>query len=444
MKRLMLAALMLCVCGAALSQRASTDLAQRAESGYVRLDGRVLEDDGGPFLGLGASLFWGVWSYDHDRARLIQHFDLLHSHGFDFVRVLGVVTGTSWSDRAADPRAPGYDNAIAGLTELAFEHGLRIAWTIFGDIVAAPTPTSRLAIVDRFAVMAEGREQKIFSIEIANEGWQNGFGNNLGELDQLVRHLKARTPLLVTSTAPPAPLRCDPALMALYGPGAADFVTLHFDRNIATADGRWGPIRQAMKWSSAVAPCREKLPAAAASGEPIGPQASVASEEDPLRIVAGAVVTYTAGIPIYVLHTGPGVRGGGEADRALQRATSLMDLPRINELLQAFAAMKQYLPPDLSGWSRFDASSAEGPAQIQAATPEREPVDVAAARRGDEFVVVPFGIRDRLSLQVAAASRVEVIHPATGERLLQQRLARGGKMELPAGVDALVIIGRAS
>ena len=38
MKRLMLAALMLCVCGAALAQRASSDLAQRAESGYVRLE----------------------------------------------------------------------------------------------------------------------------------------------------------------------------------------------------------------------------------------------------------------------------------------------------------------------------------------------------------------------------------------------------------------------
>lgn len=439
----MLAALVVGVGGVATAQDAPPDVARRAGWGHVRLDeGRVLKDDRGPFLGLGASLFWGVWGYNHDRSRLVQHLDLLHSHGFDFVSVLGVVAGASWSDRVADPRSAGYDNAIAGLTDLAFEHGLRIEWTIFGDTVAARNATNRLAIVDRFAAMAKGREQKIFSIEIANEGWQNGFGDNLGELSELARHLKARTPLLVTSTSPPSPLRCGPALLSLYGPGTADFVTLHFSRNIATRERRWGPIRQPMRWASTVAPCREKLPAAAANGEPIGPQSSGASEEDPLRLATGAVVTYTAGLPIYVLHTGPGVRGGGNADRALGRAASLMDLPRVNELLQAFAAMKTYLPADLSGWSRFDATVADGPAQIQTASRGRRPVDIAAARRGDEFVVVPFGIRDQLLLQVAAAVRVDVIDPGTGTRLAQESVARGGRMRLPADVDALVIIGR--
>lgn len=424
------------------SASASLDGAQRAEWGPVRLNGRVLADDRGPFLGLGASLFWGVWGYGHDRARLVQHFDVLRSHGFNFVRVLGVVTGPSWDDRAADPQAPGYDEAIAGLTDLAFAHGLRLAWTIFGDTVAVPNAASRLSVIDRFVAMATGRDQKILYVEIANEGWLTGFGGNLGELEDLARYLKRRTTLLVTSTSLP-PLGCGPTLESLYGPGAADFLVLHFDRNIGTPDGPWGPVRQPINWSSRVGTCREKLPVAAANGEPIGPQSSVASEEDPLRLATGAVVTYTAGLPIYALHTGPGVRGGGKADQALRRAASLMDLPRIGELLHAFAALKQYLPPDLPGWSRFEARGAEGPVQIRATAPERSPVNMAAARRGDEFVVVPFGIRDSLVLEAAAATRVEVIHPGTGVRLLQQKLARGGKMELPPGVDALVIIGRA-
>ena len=438
----LVAVVVACLGVVAPARSSPPDSTQRAQSGPVRLNGPVLADDQGPFLGLGASLFWGVWGYDHDRARLVRHFDVLRSHGFDFVRVLGVVTGPSWSDRAADPRAPGYDRAIVGLTDLAFEHGLRVAWTIFGDTAAVPDAASRLSVVDRFAAMANGREEKIFSVEIANEGWQNGFGGNLGELEDLARHLKGRTSLLIAPTSPPPPLGCGSALTSLYGAGAADFLTLHFDRNIASPEGSWGPVRQPLMWSSHVAACRGKLPVAAANGEPIGPQSSVVSEDDPLRVATGAVVTYTAGLPIYVLHTGPGVRGDGKADQELRRAASLMDLPRIGELLRAFAAMKRYLPPDLPAWSRFDASRAEGPAQIQTATPGRRPVDMAAARRGDEFVVVPFGIRDPLALEVSAAARVEVIHPVTGARLLQQRLARGGKTALPPGVDALVIIGR--
>jgi hypothetical protein len=403
----------------------------------------VLEDDHGPFLGLGASLFWGVWGYDHDRARLIQHFDALRAHGFDFVRVLGTVASPSWNDRAADPRRAGYDATIAGLTDLAFEHGLRIAWTIFGDTVAAQDASTRLALVDRFAMMTKGREQKILFTEIANEGWQNGFGPRLSELQELARRLKSQTRVLVAVTAPAPPLRCGAGVTSLYAPGVADFITLHFDRNIGSADERWGPVRQPLMWPSLFESCRDTLPGAAANWEPIGPQSSVASEETPLHLVTAAVVTYTAGLPIYVLHTGPGVRGGGRADRALRRAASLAELPRIEELLRAFATMKQYLPRDLAGWSRFDATLPDAPVQIQMRKGGRKPVDIAAARRGNRVVVVPFGIRDRLDLQVPSPLRIEVIHPVTGARLIQRTVASGGRVELPADPAALVIIGQA-
>jgi len=421
----------------------SPEIAQRAESGRARFNGHVLEDDNGPFLGLGASLFWGVWGYDHDRARLIQHFDALRPRGFDFVRVLGAVAGPSWNDRAADPRQAGYDSTIAGLTDLAFQHGLRIAWSIFGDTVAAQDASMRLALVDRFARMTKGREHKILFIEIANEGWQNGFGARLSELQELARRLKSQTPVLVSVTAPQPPLRCGAAVTSIYAPGAADFITLHFDRNIGAADGRWGPVRQPLMWPSLFVSCRDNLPVAAANWEPIGPQSSVASEEDPLHLVTAAVVTYTAGLPIYVLHTGPGVRGGGRADRALRRAASLTELPRAEELLRAFATMKQYLPRDLAGWSRFDATRPDAPVQIQMRKGGLKPVDIAAARRGNQFVVVPFGIRDRLDLPVSLPVGIEVIHPVTGARLVQRTLASSGRVELPAEPAALVIIGRA-
>lgn len=412
-----------------------------APRGRVRLEGRVLRDDDGPFLGLGASLFWGVWGYSHDRTRLVQQFELLRSHGFEFVRVLGVVAGPGWEDRTADPQDPQFDASIAGMTDLAFEHGLRVAWTIFGNTFAARTPAARLKIVDRFAAMAKGREQKIVFVEIANEGWQNGFGNRLEELQDLGRQLKTKTSVLVTTTSPPLPLRCGPALTSIYGPGAADFITLHFDRNIAMPEGRWGPVRQTMAWPAVLAPCREKLPGAAANTEPIGPQSSVASEEDPLHILAAAAVTYTAGLPIYVLHSGPGVRGGGRADRERGRAASLSELPRGDELLGGLAALKEYLPPDLPGWDRFDVTMSGGPVQIQPSGTGVK-LDVAAAHRGGQFVVVAFAIRDPLVLQASVSLQLEVLQPVTGARTLQHTMARGDRVRLPSGLEAVVIIGR--
>src|SRR4051812_17990100 len=66
-------------------------------TGVVRLAGRSLADDGGKFTALGASLFYGAWAYKNDRPRLERTLATLARHGFDYVRVLGVV---------GDPNAP--------------------------------------------------------------------------------------------------------------------------------------------------------------------------------------------------------------------------------------------------------------------------------------------------------------------------------------------------
>jgi hypothetical protein len=414
---------------------------QFSARGPVRLVGRVLHDDRGPLLGLGASLFWSVWGYQNDRARLVQQFDLLRSHGFEFVRVLGAVAGPSWVDRAADPRVAGYDAAIAGVTDLAFEHGLRVGWTLFGDTVATPSLAARQALVDRFVAMSKGREHKILFIEVANEGWQNGFGDRLQELQELGRSLNARTDVLVTLTSPPPPLQCGKSLTSIYGPGTADFLSLHFDRNIKGADGRWGPVRQPLKWPGLFGSCRTGLPDIAANGEPIGPQSSVESESDPVYVVTGGAVTFTAGLPIYVWHTGPGVRGGGKSDRVLNRAANLADLPQVEGMLNGFAALKQHLPADLPGWSRVDHAAPGNLLRLQT-DGALGPLDVAAARQGRELVIVPFGIRDAVSLHASEAARIEVLHPGTGVVIADRTLAAGERWAPPRPLPAFVAIGR--
>jgi hypothetical protein len=424
-----------------MPSRASAQTA--AESGLnprgrVRLAGRVLRDDRGPFLGLGATLFWSVWGYQNDRARLIQHLQLLNRHGFEFVRVLGTVAGSSWQDRAADPRMAGYDAAIAGVTDLAFEHGLRVGWTVFGDTVATPSPAARQALIGRFLAMSKGREDKILFIEVANEGWQNGFEARLGELQELGRSLNNRTDILVTLTTPPPPLQCGKTLRSLYGPGAADFLTLHFDRALDSADGRWGPVRQPLKWPDVFASCRAGLPEVAANGEPVGPQSSVASEGNPVHILTGAAVSFAAGLPIYVWHTGPGVRGGGKSDLALKRAANLGDLPRVQEMLDGFVALKRRLPPDLPAWTRVDVRAADSPLRLDPADGHKV-VDVAAAQNGKVMILVLFGLRDTTTLIANLPVRIEVAHPVTGMVIDERMVQRGGRLTLPANPPALII-----
>jgi hypothetical protein len=419
----------------------SAPSAQPGPRGKVRLVGRVLQDDRGPFLGLGATLFWSVWGYQHDRARLIQHFELLRAHGFEFVRVLGAVAGPSWRDRMADPRVIGYDAAIAGVTDLAFEHGLRIGWTVFGDTVAATSPAARQAVIDRFLAMSKGREHKILFIEVANEGWQNGFENRLEELQALGRSLNARTDVPITLTSPPPPLGCGKDLASIYRAGAADFLTLHFSRDLKTPDGRWGPVREPLKWPGLFESCRAGLPEVAANGEPIGPQSSVASEDDPLHVLTGAAVTFTAGLPIHVWHTGPGVRGGGVADRAVKRAVNLAELPRVDEMLKGFAALKTRIPPDLPGWSRVEPVAHDNLLQLQV-DGALGPIGAVAARRGGAIVLVPFGIRDPISVRASGGAEVEVIHPVNGTIITAHTLSTGERLPLPDKPAAYVIVGR--
>src|SRR5712691_9442226 len=59
--------------------------------GRVSGDRHAFVDEGGPFLARGASLFWGLWGYQHDRERLGRNLATLRDWGFDYIRVLGVV-----------------------------------------------------------------------------------------------------------------------------------------------------------------------------------------------------------------------------------------------------------------------------------------------------------------------------------------------------------------
>jgi hypothetical protein len=418
-----------------------------ARTGLVRLDGRAVADDGGPFDAVGASLFWLAWGYKFDRARLETNLQTLADAGVDYVRALGDVGPDGWTDREIDPAWPDYDAVIAGATDLAHDrYGLRVQWTIFGGSRHVPTPDARRRLVDRVAAMARARPDKIFAIEVANESWQNGFEGDAGrrEVRALGARLKAAVPNVVALSAPPNDAG---AACALYADGAADVMTLHYDRDVSR--GPWAPVWQPWAWPDAdVGPgaCAARLPSAVFNNEPIGPEASVSADADPLRIATAVATTFLAGNAAYVLHTGAGVRGGGAEDRALGRAANVADLPDARTIFGAIAAAKHYLPPDLPNWTRHDAAGETAFRGITEALDQGHLAHAGFAERGPDLIGVLAGVTGDVVLHPQVAMTVDVIDPLTGTATQHVEAEPGTDIKLPTPArpngDAWVIRAR--
>lgn len=410
-------------------------------SGAVVLDGGSLSDDQGRFHALGATLMWAAWGFRHDKARLAQNLEFLAKHGFHYIRALGVVGDYSapdyWDGREIDWHWPDYDQVIAGLTDLAYDqYGLRVEWTLIGDGQKnLPSVAEREALVDRFVQMSKGREQKIIHFEIANEAWQNGFGGPQGvaELRALTQYLNGKTSILVAASAP------DPSACAqtqeLYAGGIAELATLHFDRDVSQVDGHWRPVWQPW-WVHTCA----GIPVAS-NNEPIGPGASVSSENGELELVSGAVASYVSGLPLHVFHSGAGVRGD----------QNLWEMAGADKL----AALASYVPSDVTSWERRDPKANDAPLRFHAESggqtkpdttwpelpsPEAGVVAAPGSVKGKSFVVLAIGILDHVEVEARSALSFDVVDVLSGQVVAQHSLAAGQKASV-SGAGARFLRG---
>ena len=404
----------------------------RRSSGVIHAEGRAVADARGPFNALGATLFWGAWAYKFDRPRLERNLDTLSGAGIDYIRVLGSVGGASWEDRETDPRWPDYDQIIAGMTDLAYDrYGMRVQWTLFGGAPSTMTTASRTDLVDRFVSLARGREHKIFAFEIANEAWQNGFrgDDGLAELRMLGKRLNDRTGVLVALSAPQRDAAC-----ATYKGAGADAITMHYERGF----GARGPLAPLVRpWSFPDAydrACRGALPQIVFNNEPIGPESSVRQDDSPSRIAAGYVMTLLAGNASYVLHTGPGIRGGGAADVSakMKRHAHFDELPSFKPIATALTAAKQYLPPGLANWTRHAPGATTAP--IYGFD------QLYSASKGTRFVALAIGVTQPIVVRTRSTASIDVRQTATG-RLVKRLNASSGEDVTLSGDEALVVIG---
>jgi hypothetical protein len=413
-------------------------LAQHADPtlprGPVRPEQHAVADADGPFNALGATLFWGAWGYKFDRERLERNLAALSDAGVDYIRVLGSVGGSSWSDREIDPRWPDYDEVAGAFTDLAYDkYGLRVQWTLFGGAPFTPRGRARRALVDRFTALARGREHKIFAFEIANEAGSNGFDGSEGiaELRRLGARLSAKTSVIVALSDPDPTAEC-----ATYAGARVDAATWHYRRRFGD-EGPWRPIRAPWNYPAGFdANCRGQLPKLVLNNEPLGPESSIEQDDDPARIASAYILTFLANHGAYVFHSGPGIRGGGAADvdGPLKRHANFADLPSFEPIARALKAARTYLPEGLANWTRV------GPREPSA--PITGPEHIYAAKRGSSFVALVAG-RDRpMRMRVGADASIVIRNVGTGQIIKRLKLKAGETFTVD-DYEAVVVIGRA-
>jgi hypothetical protein len=406
--------------------------------GIVTLVDHAFADADGPWLAVGATCFWCGWGFLHDQPKLQSSLDLL-SGRVDYIRALALVgPGGGWEGRAIRADDVLGTDLVAGLTDAAYARGLRVQWTIFGGIDSTPTPASRRRVVERVIEQLRSRLEKVQLVEIANEGYQNGFGGETGrqELAALARLVRAALPVEVALTA---------GMTADVGRGdggaSATITTVHVDRDVSGPHGMFRPILQA----------RELAGQRWVNNEPIGPQSSVRADDDPGRILLAAAYTWLCNGAAYVYHTGAGIRGGArDLDRG--RAADFRDVPNLEAVLQGLAALRRVLPADLPNWTWQDASGrfarypfvlARGAGGAGQLAPEEQLLAASASLAPDgRFVVIPVGVRGpmRLTAVRAMAFRVHDIG-SLGASTTEVRLAAGETYILQRTTGA-VIAGR--
>lgn len=415
-------------------------------AGVVRLRGHSLEDDRGPFLGLGVSYFQALRRAKFDRARLQSDLAFLAAQRFNYVRVLSMVGGNeAWQGLEIAPVSfknrrgvavaawPDYWQQFRDLIDLVHSNGMRAQVTIFADAQLMPGKAERLAHLDAVLKNLTGREHKVILLEVANEAWQNGFPGTQGvaDLREFTQYLAARTaiPVAITSNDDPS----DAGITALYRGSAADIATVHFSRDISTAERGWLPVHDCYRAG--------RLPGVppASSNEPIGPGASVASENDPIKLVMAAAFAWGANLPMYVFHSNAGVFG----KTPFQTAAGVSNYVHLLDIL----------PPDFSNWRRNDGKEASAPFTayangqanrwwLEVANPASGVVRNTGASKGAEFITLPIGVlQGGLTLEARRPLRLRVYHPLTGAVVDQRNLKAGERFTVAQGPGAYIIKG---
>jgi hypothetical protein len=417
-------------------------------TGEVSLNDHALQDDQGPFLGLGASYFQALRRTKFDRARYRSDLDFLARQGFNYIRTLSMVGGNSaWAGKEIGPITftndqgqmiqawPDYWQQLRDMIDIAYDdYGIRTQITIFADAQnGMPNEADRTSHMNGVLDSIRGREHKVIMLEVANESWQNGFPEPGGTaaVREFGQYLADRTNVLISLSSPVD--ISNAGIQNMYQNSAADIATVHFTRD-RSEDG-WLPVRDPWRASSIAG-----IPPVS-SNEPIGPGASVSSENSPVRLVSAAAYAWMSGLPMYVFHSNAGVFGN----------TRFQDMAGIN----SFRHLDNILPGDIANWAqRTEGKDSFAPfvtyANGQAnkfwtdvANPTSGVVRHLSNVDGDKFYTLPVGIlAGGVQLQARQNMTIQVFNPLTGDVVHESTPSASQTFTLAQGPQTYLIKGR--
>jgi hypothetical protein len=308
-------------------------------SGAVVANGKALQDEQGLFRPLGLTFFSEIWGMRHDEARYTQNAQWAAAHGVHAPRILGEVGGSSWADRVIDPRVSSYETDLAAALDLNASLGMRTILTIFGGGCVDGNRQQEVDLTVGKVINVVGpRLDRVLCLEIANE---DNFPGSVDDMNRVARTLRSALPSVVL-----APCGYDDLQKTAPFQGAdrCNLQNVHQERT--QGDRNWRQARQLWDVGEWAIPC--------AALEPMGVDLCQGQDlNDPVRLAFCWAVGLLRGFPIWVLHSGPGVRTGGSYDVNMGRASNFYDIDAdLAPCADRLNYMQSIVPADVAVWAK--------------------------------------------------------------------------------------------
>lgn len=396
--------------------------ARPVRAGVVSVTGRNWRDAVGEFYPLGATLFWALAGWKHERERFQKNALYVASKGHDYLRILADV---GWMD--ADSSAADFETVLGDVIDWLYENGLRTEVTVWGG--SARDPINAAQRVAR--VVSAGRQHKVLDLEGGNESGQNGPDDPT--LDRMTEILRP-TGCVVAPSSPLGQPDFEAWLRARISDRRASIGCVHLDRSFG--DLGWRAVRQPWDWKG--------LPYAITHNEPIGPRSSVAEMTDRLRLVMLRVFGIMCGLGGFVLHNGAGV--AGKVDPAHNRPANLWEVPGIDAIMDALRRVDAILPTSLSDWSKSFQHGGYAFPQFERFNDPPLIADgiwsdghdhgcsrIYNSTRGNELFAVVFGVKPYVNVKATRALQLTIYNPVTLEK--QEKLVAANEVFRLEGDD---------
>jgi hypothetical protein len=147
-------------------------------------------------------------------------------------------------------------------------------------------------------------------------------------------------------------------------------------------------------------------------------------------------MTYVSGVGAYVLHTGPGIRGGGRADLDRGRPADMWAIPDIDDILRGLDTVRRVLPAGVAAWARRESVPTD---PVGLTLESGSPVQAYVAAHGDRFVILPLALSGATTIEARRRVDLKVVHPVTGAPLHQGPLDAGDRVNVPSLPGYLVV-----